>query len=339
MNATSQPLVSIVTPLYNEAEHLAECIESVLAQTYENWEYIIVDNKSTDGSLAVAQRYAAKDKRIRIHENQEFLRAIPNHNESLRQISLESKYCKVVFADDWLFPRCLEEMVAVAEENSSVGIVSAYALEGDHIICAGLPYPSRFVFGREICRAHLLKKLYVFGSANSLLYRADLVRKNDPFFNEANIHADTEVCFVLLKGCDFGFVHQVLTFTRVRTQSLTALSNDLETNLAGKLHILVAHGKDFLTSKEFDGQLKKHLSRYYKFLGKSCFLRRDERLWTYHKGQLMEMGVGFSWLAVLRGALSELFRAAFAPQRLITKFSSHRQPRSPEETNEIVAAR
>src|SRR6266853_864191 len=199
MNIEARPLVSIVTPMYNESEYLAECIESVLAQTYQNWDYTIIDNCSTDESVEIARRYAAKDQRIRIQENQRFLRAIPNFNVALRQISPTCKYCKVVLGDDWIFPECLERMVAVAEEHPSVGIVGAYALEGQQVTWTGLPYPSRRVCGREVCRKHLLEKLYVFGTQSSVLYRADLVRCHDPFYNESNIQADTEACFALLK--------------------------------------------------------------------------------------------------------------------------------------------
>jgi glycosyltransferase involved in cell wall biosynthesis len=236
MKVASQPLVSIVTPLYNEAAHLSECIESVLAQTYQNWNYTIVNNCSTDGSIDIANRYAAKDSRIRVHNNQTFLRAFPNHNEALRQISPDSKYCKVVFADDWIFPECLERMVALAEENPSVGIVGAYVLEGTHITCEGLPHPSVCVSGQEICRQTFLERLHVFGSANSLLYRSDLVRSRDPFFDETDIHADTDTCFALLQLADLGFVHQVLTFTRVRPESLTAVAKDFQTNFPSMLH-------------------------------------------------------------------------------------------------------
>src|ERR1700733_3168327 len=122
---TSQPLVSVITPLYNNEEYLEECIESVLAQTYQNWDYTIINNRSTDGSRAIARRYAAQDSRIRVLDTDEFLRVVPNHNFALRQISPASKYCKMVFADDWIFPDCLEQMVNVAEQHSSVGIVGA----------------------------------------------------------------------------------------------------------------------------------------------------------------------------------------------------------------------
>ncbi len=67
------PLVSIVTPVYNGEKFLAEAIESVLGQTYPNWEYTIVENCSIDHTLEIAQSYAIKDKRIRIYENQELL--------------------------------------------------------------------------------------------------------------------------------------------------------------------------------------------------------------------------------------------------------------------------
>jgi glycosyltransferase involved in cell wall biosynthesis len=159
MGSEFEPRVSIVTPAYNDDAYLAECIESVLAQTYQNWDYTIVDNCSTDGSVEIAHRYAAKDSRIRVQQNSQFLRAISNHNAALRQISPESKYCKIVFADDWIFPNCLEQMVALAEAHPSVGIVSAYALDGDKVAWAGLPYPSTVVCGREICRRHLLDRL------------------------------------------------------------------------------------------------------------------------------------------------------------------------------------
>ena len=59
------PLVSVLTPVYNCEKYLRTCIESVLAQTYTNWEYVIVNNCSTDGTLAIAQEYAAADSRIR----------------------------------------------------------------------------------------------------------------------------------------------------------------------------------------------------------------------------------------------------------------------------------
>ena len=142
MSSESQPLVSIVTPVYNEERCLAECVESILAQRYTNWDYTIVNNASTDRTGEIARRYASKDKRIRVVESPTCLPAIAHHNVALRQISPDSKYCKVAFGDDWIFPECLERMVEVGEANPSVGIVGAYGIRGDEVAWIGLPVRS-----------------------------------------------------------------------------------------------------------------------------------------------------------------------------------------------------
>jgi glycosyltransferase involved in cell wall biosynthesis len=332
MDPRSFPLVSVVTPVYNDAEYLAECVESILAQSYANWEYTIVDNCSTDGTAEIAQRYAAQNRRIRLHRNHQFLPALSNFNLALRQISPASKYCKVVLADDWIFPECLEQMVAVAEAHRTVGVVSAYALEGTEFKCVGLPVRTTFVPGPEICRKHFLEALYLFGSPTNVLYRADLVRSHDPFYNESNIHADTEVCFVLLKTSDFGFVHQVLTYSRVRHASRSTGDTDNQTDLGGFLETLAKHGPVFLTKDELDCRLRRHVSAYYTFLGKSLILGRDRMFWTYHRTKLNETGVGFSHLRVARGVLANLAEAVVNPkssfEKLARRWSNRRRAKT-----------
>jgi glycosyltransferase involved in cell wall biosynthesis len=326
MDSKPLPLVSIVTPVYNNEEHFAECIESVLAQTYQNWDYTIVNNCSTDRSGDIARRYAAKDRRIRVHDNDQFLKAVPNHNLALRQISAESKYCKIVFADDWIFPRCIEEMVAVAEEHPSVGIVGAYGLEESRIAWVGLPYPSRQVPGRDVCRRLFLEGLYVFGTSTSVLYRSDLVRSRDPFYNEGNFHADREACVVLLKTCDFGFVHQVLTFKRLGAESLTlTVSWDLMTHFGCMLSTLVTHGPEFLTKEEFEGSLDRLLTEYYNFLAVSVMRgRRDKKFWDYQKRKLDET-VGFSRTRLAGAVLTRLSKAVLSPYETIEKLQERRR--------------
>lgn len=315
------PLVSIVTPLYNNEEYLSECIESVLAQTYQNWDYTIVNNCSTDKSGEIAHRYAAKDPRIKVYDSQQFLKAIPNHNLALRQISPESKYCKIVFADDWIFPRCIEEMVALAEEHPSVGVVGAYGLQEHEILWSGLPYTSRVMSGRDICRRMFLEDLYVFGTSNSVLYRSDLIRSRNPFYNEGNFHADREACVVLLKNCDFGFVHQILTFKRLQAGSLTVdVSYDLRTHFGCMLSTMVTHGRDFLTKRELDACVNRLLVEYYNFLAVSFMRgRRDKKFWDYQKRKLDEM-VGFSRTRLARAILARFCKAVLNPYESIEKF-------------------
>jgi glycosyltransferase involved in cell wall biosynthesis len=324
------PLVSVVTPVYNGAAYLAECIDSVLRQTYQNWDYTIVDNCSTDETATIALRYATMDSRIRIVKNDVFRRALENHNIALNQISPGSKYCKVVFADDWLFPECIEKMVAVAEAQPSVGIVGAYALQNRWVKWVGLPYPSPCVSGRDLCRQLFLDRLYIFGSASTMLYRADLVRSRTPFFNEGNIHADTEATIAALKTWNFGFVHQVLTYSRQRPGSLSTISTDLNTHIAGMLHALVTYGADFLTPEEFNRCLDQYHRDYYRFLGKALIRRRDKSFWDFHKQALVASGVGFSRSRLTTATLLELCNAALNPKDTLTKVLNTR--RNVEET-------
>src|SRR5574337_256675 len=147
MTPDSNPLVSVVTPVYNGEPYLRECIESVLSQTYANWDYTIVNNCSTDRTVEIAQEYAIKDSRIRIRNNETFVPVIANYNNALRQISPQSQYCKVVAADDWLFPECLEKMVRLAQKHPSVIIVGAYGygFSGEKVVWDGLPLASTVV--------------------------------------------------------------------------------------------------------------------------------------------------------------------------------------------------
>jgi glycosyltransferase involved in cell wall biosynthesis len=318
-SAGAQPLVSIVTPVYNDAEFLAECIESILAQSYQNWDYTIVNNCSTDGSAEIARRYAAKDSRIRVYENQEFLRAVPNFNGALRLISASSKYCKIVFSDDWIYRDCLAEMVAVAEAHPTVGIVGAYGMQGKEVMWSGLPYPSTLISGRDICRKLFIDDLYVFGTGTSVMFRSDLVRSRDPFYDESNLHADSEACVALLRSCDFGFVHQVLTFTRERPGSLTEFSRGRNTLIAGRLHDLVMHGREFLTPAEFDFCLRRKVDEYYQFLAHSRVRGRDQKFWDYHKRKLTEAGVGFSRLRLAQAMVARFLNLALNPKSAIER--------------------
>ena len=127
----------------------------------------------------IAREYEARDPRIRVLTPATFVDQIESGNRSLREISPQSKYTKVLHADDWLFLECLERMVALAERNPTVGVVSAYRLEETRVTLTGLPHAISVLSGREICRAHLLGDwpyTYLFGSPSSILVRSDLVR-------------------------------------------------------------------------------------------------------------------------------------------------------------------
>jgi glycosyltransferase involved in cell wall biosynthesis len=316
MNLKSQPLVSVVTPVYNAEKYLAECIKSVLAQTYENWEYVIVNNCSTDRSLEIVQHYAQQDTRIRIHDNAEFLNQMQNWNHAMRQISPESKYCKVVHADDWLFPECLARMVEVAEAHPSVGIVSAYRLDETRVNLDGLPYPSTVMPGREICRLSLLGGISVFGSPTSLLIRSDIVRSREAFYNASFIHVDREVCFDVMQDHDFGFVHQVLTFTRRHNESVTSLTHRFNTRRQDNLIIFLRYGPVYLSEEEYEQRLEQVLESYHRFLARSVFKLKGSEFWNYHRNELKKQGYPLSVARLIKALFLELLDFREATRRV-----------------------
>ena len=304
-----QPLVSIVTPVYNGDNYLADCIESVLAQTYPDFEYLIVNNRSTDRSLEIAEGYLKKDSRIFIHNNKEFLSLAQNWNHALQLIPLESKYCKIVHADDWLFPECVERMVQLAEENPSVGVVGSYVLEGVRIKCDGLPYPSTVISGREICRLSLLGQIpYVFGSPTSLLIRSDLIRERDSFYNDSYVQLlDQTACYEILQDSDFGFVHQVLTFSRLHDESQTALAQKVNTLILEQLIFLAEYGPIYLTDEEYKRRFEQRIWCYYRFLGKSVLERREKTFWEFHREGLRKLGLRLNMAKLAKAILYEIY--------------------------------
>ncbi len=288
------PLVSVLTPVFNGAPYLAECIESVLAQTYANWEYTIVDNGSRDASRAIAQSYAARDSRVRVVAFDEPVGQIQSLNRTVRLLSDASVYCKLAFADDWLFPGCLSDMVEVAERHPTVAIVGAYCLKDRRVICHGLPFPSPVTNGREICREALRGRLYVFGTPNGLLYRSDVVRSRAPsFFDEAATNAaDADVCYRVLAEHDFGFVHRVLTFTREGNESVSTAWKTFDPDyLLTHLALGVRHGPAYLEPDDCAARIDWLERRYYRFLAdRLLFGPSGSTFWAFHTSGLGAAG-------------------------------------------------
>jgi glycosyltransferase involved in cell wall biosynthesis len=311
MKTATQPFVSIVTPVYNGEKFLEECIESVLAQSYQNWEYIIVNNCSTDRSREIAERYAKRDSRVRICNNSEFLTSLQNFNHSLRMISSESKYCKIIHADDWLFAECIEKMVVLCELNQSVGIVGSYRLVGTTVESAGLPYSRTVIPGPEMARMNLLDGPFTFGTPSALLIRSDLIRVRERFYNEMHPGADTEVCCELLQECDFGFVHQVLSFSRLHEGSVSTSISWLNMRIPNNFYSFIKYGPIFLSESEYIAAKHKRLQNYYRFLGSRITHLADREFWKFHKEWLERLGFHLSWPRVVFSAVILSFAKLF----------------------------
>jgi glycosyltransferase involved in cell wall biosynthesis len=330
MGADGSPLVSVVTPVYNGEAYLAECIESVLGQTYSNFEYIIVDNCSTDGTLNIVNEYAKKDSRIHVCRNDVLLDIIANHNRAFRLISPHSKYCKVVSGDDWIFPECIARMSQLVEEHPSVGIVGSYQLSGGghkwYVRTDGLPYSCTAIPGREIGRLHLLGTLDVLGNPTSNMYRSDLVRAAETFYPNVSAEADISACFEHLRASDFGFVHQVLSHERLHERQITNTSKDVNAYLSSRISDLTKYGPYYLTKAELDMRLNQLLDEYYAYLALSAVNFRNRKFWNYHRRRLHELGFPLEGLRLAKAISVKSLDLLLNPKQTVEKVLRRSRP-------------
>lgn len=113
--------ISIVLPVYNGSKYLSLSIESILAQTYQNWELIIVNDCSTDSSLAIAEEYAQKDRRIRILSNSENQRLPRSLNIGFANAA--GRYFTWTSDDNLFHSRALETMASYLDAHEQCGMV------------------------------------------------------------------------------------------------------------------------------------------------------------------------------------------------------------------------
>lgn len=259
------PLVSVVTPVFNGSAYIAESVESVLRQTYTNFELTIVDNASTDETPQLASDFAARDSRIRHIRFEEFVGANENHNRAFRLISPQSEFCKVVQADDWLYPECLERMVGIARSADDVALVSAYRIWDTEVDLDGIAPGRSVLSGHEVLRQCLLGRLHVTGAPTSVLYRSRAVRERDPFYPPEFEHDDTEAAYWLLSRHNFGFVHQVLTFARRQPGARMGWAARMNTYTPENIRFLLRFGRAVLLPDEYRRQLRHDLWEYIRF--------------------------------------------------------------------------
>lgn len=325
MSGQPTPLVSVVTPVYNGGKYLRECIESVIAQSYANWRYTIVNNCSTDDTLEIARYYERSDPRIRVHDSAEFLPIIDNHNRAISLIDADSAYCKPLMADDWLYSECIETMVGCALTQPSIGLVcSCASTDGDKMLfdrlrsADSVPASATTVLaGRIACRVSFLEDRHFFGSPTTTFIRSDLIRKRRAFYDPVNVHADPESCYDILQESDFAFVHRALAFIRAHEQSQTSNLRGIESILAGRVYTLAKYGRVYLTDEEFQRRYREKLSEYYAKLAVGAVELRGRRFWQFHRRMLIEIGAPLDRLRLARAIASHVVPRLASPGSLV----------------------
>ena len=182
-------LITIIVPCYNASKTVGACIESVLAQTYHNWELIIVDDGSTDDSYEILLKLAINDSRIRIVK-QKNAGVSAARNTGIKMAN--GKYLAFLDADDWYSNDFIEVMyIAICKNNADVSCCG-YCLEmgesshdviyGQGDICyQGEEYLHQILFGRSV-RGFVCNKLIRIESVRDVRFSKDLKLCEDMMF-------------------------------------------------------------------------------------------------------------------------------------------------------------
>ena len=143
------PVVSVIVPIYNAQKYLGKCVESILLQTYQNMEILLIDDGSTDGCFDICEKYASEDERIRvIHKPNGGL--VSARKAGAKEATGDYVIC--VDADDWIEPNYIEALMNV-QRRTRVEMVAAdlYFDIGDFSKVVRNSFPYGVYGGEELC--------------------------------------------------------------------------------------------------------------------------------------------------------------------------------------------
>jgi glycosyltransferase involved in cell wall biosynthesis len=213
------PLVSIVVPCYNYGHFLPKCIDSLLAQTYENVEILAIDNCSTDNTREVIGSY--HDARLTYIRNESNIGCIPNFNKG---VSLSrGKYIMVVPADDYFVkPNLLGRFVELMERHSEVGYVFCPVVDAQDRLqsFSDCGKKDKIWNGRSFLKRHLIKSNCIVLS--SVMVRRECYEQISLFPEELPFTNDWYLWSVFALHHAVGYIRDPMVFFRTHEQSVTS---------------------------------------------------------------------------------------------------------------------
>lgn len=219
------PFVSVCVPTYNYARFLPDCIESVLAQTVDDWELVICDDCSTDDTYKIVQEYANRDSRIQYFRNE--ARLGMNGNIKKAAELGRGRYLKMLCSDDWLASDCLKQFCELMERNPHVVLAtSAEVLSNE----AGEPLRVQFLFGEEIFLSAGEKMLdrmargEGFGGHSSFFIRTSAYKAISGYDDTLLYAADLDLAARLCRIGDYLHTETPLFYGRVQAASSSTVN-------------------------------------------------------------------------------------------------------------------
>ena len=219
MNA-AQPKVSVLLPVFNGEQFLAECLDSILAQDFSDLEILITDDTSTDCSWRIVERFAARDRRIRRWKNPQRLGLTGNSNACLR--AARGQYIKFIHQDDKLLCSSAIRKLVAALDNHPAAVLAA---SRQHVIgtkSRPVSFSERTALhnGQRVILASLERNSNLVGQPTLTLFRRSHARRG--FDERFTGQMDFEMWCHLLEQGDFLYLDEPLATWRVHPNQATA---------------------------------------------------------------------------------------------------------------------
>ena len=278
-----KPLISIIIPSYNRAHLIGDTIDSVIAQTYKNWECIVVEDRSVDNSLEVIEEFVSKDSRVQLYQRNRD----PKGASTCRNIgAMNSKGNYLVFldSDDILAPYCLEKRINFMTQHREYDF---YVFNAE--IFSSRPGDTQILWNSLLNdEKYLLRFLKhdVPWCITSLLWDKDYFLKVGMFDEEPLCWQDWEIHVrALLRNPKFEVAHYSIPdcFIRRKLGEKTIGSREKEIKfLISKLELLNRIFKDFYQNQIFNDTYRLHVIRiYFKILSSLKLKCIPEKLLSY----------------------------------------------------------
>lgn len=206
------PEISIIIPTYNYAHFLPLAIDSILNQTYKNYEIIVVDDGSTDNTQQVIKKYLKKINYIRHKTNKGISEAM---NTGIR--AAKSKYINITQADDIMLPAFLNEEIKILK-NGNAGIVYSPALIINE---NGETTNKQIIPKTKYANSYISLIVFNYIFLGTVLFKKDLLKNTGLFNTKMAQYEDWNLWLKISNTSNIGFVNKYLTAHRVHNKTLT----------------------------------------------------------------------------------------------------------------------
>lgn len=208
-------LVSIIVPVYNAADFLHDTIATVLAQTYEDWELLFVDDASSDDSVKIIKDYRKKDKRIKLITNKANSGAGVSRNNGVEVAS--GRYICFLDADDLWHPEKLQKQLNFVHETGAAFSCTGYEFADEH----GRPNGKQVIPPATANYRQLLTNVTVWTSTT--MFDMTKLTKQDIRMPNVRIGQDAATWWQVLKKVDYAYgLPEVLAYYRRTSDTLSA---------------------------------------------------------------------------------------------------------------------